>query len=148
LLEALRAHVGDEARAPIKYRLQLAATPYPSPAFRLLYLGEGGKTGVAPGDVDKVYLSPRAFAGGDVAALRAAGVRLVVLTRYGPTASALVPVESVLRREARLVKTFSPYAPGIDAATADVPPFRHNSNTWIDGSLERPGPIVDVWQLD
>ena len=148
LLEALRAHVGDEARAPIKYRLQLAATPYPSPAFRLLYLGEGGKTGVVPGDVDKVYVSPRAFTGGDGAALRAAGVRLVVLTRYGPTPSALVPLESVLRRDARLVKSFSPYMPGVDAATADVPPFRHNSNTWIDGSLERPGPIVDLWQLE
>lgn len=148
LREALRAHVGDETRAPIKYRLQLAATPYPSPAFRLLYLGEGGKTGIAPGDVDKVYLSPRAFAGGDDAALRAAGVRLVVLTRYGPTPPALVPLESVLRRDGRLVKTFSPYARGVDAATASVPPFRHNGNSWIDGSLERPGPIVDVWQLD
>ena len=148
LLEALRAHVGDEARAPIKYRLQLAATPYPSPAFRLLYLGEGGKTGVVPGDVDKIYVSPRAFADGEVAALRASGVRLAVLTRYGPTPPALVPLESVLRRDARLVKTFSPYAPGVDAATADVAPFRHNSNTWIDGSLERPGPIVDVWQLE
>jgi hypothetical protein len=148
LLEALRAHVGDEARAPIKFRLQLAATPYPSPAFRLLYLGEGGKTGSVPGDPDKVYVAPRAFAGGDGAALRAAGVRVVVLTRYGPTPPALVPLESVLRRDGRLVKTFSPYAPGVDAATADVPPFRHNSNTWIDGSLERPGPIVDVWQVD
>jgi hypothetical protein len=98
--------------------------------------------------VDKVYVSPRAFAGGDLAALRAAGVRLVVLTRYGPTPPALVPLESVLRRDASLVKTFSPYAPGVDPTIADVPPFRHNSNTWIDESLERPGPIVDVWQLE
>lgn len=147
LLEALRAHVGDEARASIKFRLQLAATPYPSPAFRLLYLGEGGKTGVVPGDVDKIYLSPRAFTAGDDAALRQAGVRLVVLTRYGATPAALAPLESVLRREARLVKTVSPYVPGVDPANAAIPPFRHNGNTWIDGSLERPGPIVDVWQL-
>lgn len=149
LVEALRAHLGDEARAPVKYRLQLAASPYPAPAFRTLYVGEGGKTGVAPGDVDKLYLSPRAFSeAGGLAALRQAGVRFVVLTRYGPTPPALSGLEAALRRDGRLVASFSPYRSGIDPGRASTPPFRHNGNTWIDGSLDRPGPLVDIWRVD
>jgi hypothetical protein len=149
LVEALRFHLGDEARAPVKYRLQLAASPYPSPAYRLLYVGEGGKTGAAPGDVDKRYLSPRAFSEGDgLAALRQAGVRFVVLTRYGPTPPALAGLQAALRRDGRLVASFSPYRSGIDPARALTPPFRHNGSTWIDGSLDRPGPLVDIWRVD
>lgn len=149
LIEALRARLGDEARAPVKYRLQLAASPYPAPAYRLLYVGEGGKTGVAPSDVDKLYLSPRAFtAEHGVQPLRDAHVEYVVLTRYGTTPPSLAPLEAVLERSARRVASFSPYRAGIDPPAAPVPPFRHNGNTWIDPSLERPGPVVDVWRLD
>ena len=149
LIEALRARLGDEARAPLKYKLQLAASPYPSPAFRLLYVGEGGKTGVTPGDVDKLYLSPRAFtADRGLEPLRAAGVEYVVLTLYGTTPPALAPLEAVLERDARKIATFSPYRAGVDPATAPVPPFRHNGNTWVNRVLERPGPVVEVYRVD
>lgn len=148
LLEALRVRLGDESRAPLKYKLELEAGAR-EPAYRVIYLGEGGKTGVVPGDVDKLYLSPRAFGNAaGLGPLQAAGVRFVVLTKYGPTPTALVPLETELRKRARLLASFSPYRAGIDPPRAPVPPFRHNGNTWIDPSIERPGPVVDIYRID
>jgi hypothetical protein len=148
LVEALRAKLGDESRAPLKYRLQLAATPFPSPAYRVLYVGESGKTQAVPGDVDKIYISPRSFtADRGLGALRAKGVQYVVSTRYGVTPPALRPLETALAREGRLVARFSPYRGEVDLLTAPVPPFRHNGNTWIHPLLERPGPVVEIWRV-
>ena len=149
LIEALRLHLGDESRASTKFQLRLAATPYPAPAYRILYVGESGKGDAPPGDVDKIYLSPRAFGPSrGLEPLRAAGVQYVVMTRYGPTPEALAPLEFTLRHRARPLATFSPYRPGVQAAAASVPPFRHNGNTWIDAQLQRPGPIVEIWKVE
>jgi hypothetical protein len=148
LIEALRAKLGDESRAPLKYRLQLAATPYPAPAYRVLYLGESGKTLAPPGDVDKIYISPRLFAdGGGLGALRDARVSYVVLTLYGSTPPGLRPLAEALARDGRLMAKISPYRGAIDPGTAPVPPFRHNGNTWIHPVLERPGPLVEIWRV-
>jgi hypothetical protein len=148
LIEALRAKLGDESRAPLKYRLQLAATPYPAPAYRVLYLGESGKTLAPPGDVDKIYIPPRLFAYGDgLGALRDARVSYVVLTLYGSTPPGLRPLAEALAREGRLMAKISPYRGAIDPGTAPVPPFRHNGNTWIHPVLERPGPLVEIWRV-
>jgi hypothetical protein len=148
LAEALRLKLGDPARAPLKYRLQLGAKPRSGPAYRLLYLGASGKTGAPPADVDKIYISPRAFtANVGLTPLRQARVQFVVLTRYGPTAAAIVPLETALQRGARQIARFSPYREGVTADAATVPPFRHNANTWIDPALERPGPIVEIWRV-
>ncbi len=142
IVEALRQHLGSETRASIKFQLQLAATPYPSPAYRLIYLGDGGD------DPDKIYISPRAFDGVSLAPLNVVGVDYVVLKRYNTDNPALASLESALRQHATLVATVSPYraeaSPEERAATA---PFLHNTAARIQPALERPGPIVDVWQI-
>src|SRR5205085_345834 len=58
LVEALTVHLGDPRRASTKFALRLALQPYPAPAYRTIYLGDGGL------DVDKIYVSPRAFGAG------------------------------------------------------------------------------------
>jgi 4-amino-4-deoxy-L-arabinose transferase-like glycosyltransferase len=142
IVEALRQRLGSETRASIKFQLQLSATPYPSPAYRLIYLGEGG------GDPDKLYVSPRAFQGGSLAPLSALGVDYVVLKRYNTANPALGPLESVLRQHATLVTTVSPYGADTSAKErAATAPFLHNTAARIQPALERPGPIVDVWQI-
>jgi hypothetical protein len=142
VIEALRAHLGSEDRASIKFQLQLAATPYPAPAYRVIFLGDGGA------DPDKIYVSPRAFAGGDFGPLERLGVDYVVLKRYNSANPALDPLESALRQRARLVATMSPYRdearPEERAASA---PFLHNTAARIEPALRRPGPIVDIWQI-
>ena len=149
LVEALSARLGDPLNAPLKYRLQLAAASDSGTAYRVLYLGDSGKAQAPPGDVDKVYISARAVArDGTLDPIRAAGITCVVLTRYGPTLPVFQPLEAALRREARQVAMFSPYRNGLAPEAAPVPPFRHNSNTWIHPVLERPGPIVEIWRLD
>lgn len=149
LVEALTAKLGDPSRAPLKYQLQLAATPLPKPAYRVLYLGESGKTKSAPGDVDKIYISPREITRDvGLGPLRAASVNYVVLTRYGATTAVFQPLEAALEREARRVARLSPYRGDQDVASAPVPPFRHNGNTWIHPVLERPGPVVEIWRID
>ena len=142
IVDALREHLGSETKASIKFQLQLAANPYPSPAYRLIYLGDGGE------DPDKIYLSPRAFDGSGLAPLSALGVDYVVLKRYNIENPALVPLESALRQHAKLVATVSPYRPDASAEERAVTaPFLHNTAARIQPALERPGPIVDVWQI-
>jgi hypothetical protein len=142
IVEALRVHLGSEERASIKFQLQLAANPYPSPAYRLIYLGIGGD------DVDKIYVSPRAFDAGTLAPLESLGVDYVVLKRYNVDNPALVPLESALRQHATLVATVSPYRADASAEErAATAPFLHNTAARILPALERPGPIVDVWQI-
>jgi hypothetical protein len=149
LIEALTAKLGDPSRAPLKIRLQLAATPFPAPAYRVLYLGESGKTKSAPGDVDKIYISPRVVTEGEnLTALRTARVNYVVLTDYGTPAPVFQRLEAALQLYARRVARLSPYRGDLDPATAPVPPFRHNGNTWIHPVLERPGPVVEIWQIE
>jgi 4-amino-4-deoxy-L-arabinose transferase-like glycosyltransferase len=149
LAEALTARLGDLAHAPLKHQLQLAAASPPGPAYRVLYVGESGKTQAVPGDVDKIYISPRAVTPGQgLAVLREAGVEIVVLTHYGTTPAAFTSMVAALERDARRLVRFSPYRGEIDPATAPVPPFRHNGNTWIHPMLERPGPVVEIWQIE
>jgi hypothetical protein len=143
IIEALRQHLGSESNASIKFQLQLAATPYPSPAYRLIYLGDGGE------DPDKIYVSPRVFDGTSLGPLRALGVDYVVLKRYNVENPALVPLESALRQQAKLVATVSPYRADASAEErAATAPFLHNTAARIQPALERPGPIVDVWQIN
>jgi MFS family permease len=135
LIEALRAHGVDPARASTKFALRLALDPYPAPAYRTLFLGEGGL------DQDKIYLGY----GDD---LDRAGVQFVVLKRYNGPDPVVDPLRARLERQGRLLTTVSPYAAGADAATrARVAPFLHNTDTPYDPALERPGPGIEVWQL-
>jgi hypothetical protein len=148
LIEALRASLGEESRAPMKFQLQLQATAQ-EPTYRVLYVGEGGKTQAPPGDLDKIYISPRAFTSDrGLRTLRAARVEYVVLTRYGGIPPALAALRAALDREARRVATFSPYRDDLEPASAPVPPFRHNGNTGIHPVLARPGPVVEIWRIE
>jgi len=139
LVEALQAHGVDPSRASAKFALRLALQPYPSPAYRTLFLGEGGL------DQDKIYLGFSDAAGDG---LRRAGVQYVVLKRYNAPDPMVEPLRTRLEREGRLLATISPYRAGADAATrARVAPFLHNTDTPYDPALERPGPGIEVWQV-
>jgi hypothetical protein len=144
LLEALRENLGSEARASIKFQLMLGLDPYPSPAYRLIYLGDGGE------DPEKIYISPGAFAGSaGLAPLRARGITYVILKLGNVDNPALRPLIAALAREGRRIAEFSPYRP--DATPAErlrVPPFLHNTATGVASALARPGPGIEIWSIE
>ncbi len=144
LEDALTRHLGSPEAASTKFRIQLSLDPYPSPAYRLIYLGSGGL------DVDKIYVSMDELSAPDgLALLRRLGVAFVVFKRYNKADLASEPFLAALAREGRLVAAFSPYRPGVsEAEQARIDPFLHNTDTRIDDALERPGPPLEIWQLD
>jgi hypothetical protein len=125
---------------PTKTRFQIGRSPYPSPAYRLLYLGEGL-------DADKIYV-PYGQLGGARAltALGAEHVAFVVLKRYNEPDPATTPFLTALAREGRRLAVFSPYGTGAGDTRAE--PFLHNTGARIDPTLARPGPVMEIWQLD
>jgi len=127
---------------PTKTRLQLERAPYPSPAYRLVYIGFGL-------DVDKLYLPAEQLSGSDpLAAARREHVAFVVLKRYNDEAPATMPFLAALAREGRRLAVFSPYAgAGRGSGTPQAEPFLHNTDARITAALERPGPVVEIWQL-
>jgi hypothetical protein len=143
LVEALQAHIGDPAKASTKFALRLKLDPYPSPAYRTLYLGDGGL------DVDKIYLSYKDLSGSAaLATLQQAGVRYVVLKRYNVEDPAAVPLREQLKQQGRLIASVTPYRADADEAErAKVAPFLHNTDTPWHRALERPGPGIEVWQV-
>jgi hypothetical protein len=143
LIEAVLANVGSESRAPIKSQLMLALEPYPAPAYRLIYFGDGGL------DRDKIYILPASLPAGDgLAPLRQLRIEYVVLKRSNTANPELQPLEEALSREGRRLAEFSPYRPDVPAAErAAVPPFLHNTTAFIDAALERPGPTVQIWSI-
>jgi hypothetical protein len=144
LIEALRATLGSEDRATVRFQQQLALSPYPSPAYRTIFLGDGGL------DKDKIYVSLRAFDGhGTLAPLRDLGVKYVVLKRYNESDPSLASLDRALAGGAHLVAMFSPYRPAADAGQRSaVAPFLHNTDARMHDVLERPGPIIEVWRVD
>jgi dolichyl-phosphate-mannose-protein mannosyltransferase len=138
--EVLREAVGRaEREMPTKTSLQIARVPYPSPAYRLIFLGQGM-------DVDKLYLPYEQLSG---EALRREHVAFVVLKRYNDGAPATMTLLTALAGKGRRIAVFSPYsrAAGADG-TPRAEPFLHNSDARITGALERPGPVVEIWQID
>lgn len=147
LVEALRAHLGSESAASIKFQKQLVAAGGERPRYRVLYIGTITDGGFDP---DKLYVSPSAFSG-DVGLhpLRAQRVAYVALNRYNTGNSAFRSLDAALHREAYLLATFSPYRDDVGPdRRAAVVPFFHNTADRIDPALERPGPIVEVWRID
>ena len=143
LIEALRATLGSEDRATIKFQQLLALSPYPSPAYRTLYLGDGGL------DKDKIYVSASAFSGQDtLAPLRTLGVQYVVLKRYNVPDVSLASLDRALGAGGRLVASFSPYRSDADPESRTrVAPFLHNTDGHLDPALERPGPVIEIWRI-
>jgi hypothetical protein len=124
---------------PTKTRLQIAREPYPVPAYRLIYLGRGM-------DVDKLYLPYEAL---NQDALRRENVAFLVLKRYNDGAPATMSLLAALAGKGRRIAVFSPYSrfAGADG-TPQAEPFLHNSDARITAALERPGPVVEIWQID
>jgi 4-amino-4-deoxy-L-arabinose transferase-like glycosyltransferase len=143
LVEALTRTVGGPEHASTKFRLQLSLNPYPSPSYRLVYLGSGL-------DADKIYVDYDELGGSrGLDPLRGLGVALVVVKRYNNPDPETLPFLATLAREGRRVAAFSPYRPDVtEAEQARVEPFLHNTDTRIDDALERPGPPLEIWQLN
>jgi hypothetical protein len=123
--------------------LRLRLDPYPAPAYQTTFIGDGGL------DADKIYVGYRELGGPDgLRALRTRGVSCVVLKRYAEPAPETVPFMVALETEGRLVASFSPYRQGVVLGRKDVPaPYLHNTDARITPDLERPGPVVEVWEL-
>jgi hypothetical protein len=144
LVEALRAHLGDERRASIKFQLQLAAANRRSLSYRVIWLGTGGL------DVDKIYVDPAALGGAaGLGPLHRLGVQYVVLKGYNALSPAARPLADALARDGRQVAVFTPFVPAAGSAgLVNVEPFLHNSDARMDPALVRPGPLIEVWQID
>ncbi|HET9369112.1 MAG TPA: glycosyltransferase family 39 protein [Vicinamibacterales bacterium] len=140
LIEGLRANLGSEDKATVKFRRQLELKPYPAPAWRLIWLGTGGL------DAEKIYVPLEAVNGPDpLAPLRARKVQYVVL-KYNAEESATAALRAALAASGRLLATFAPYRE--DAGGQPAPaPFLHNTDARIDAALARPGPPIEVWQI-
>jgi hypothetical protein len=143
LLEALGANLGNPARASVKFQLELSVSPYPTPSYRTIYFGDGGT------DPDKLYVLPEEFQSDPtLGPLERRQIKYVVLKRTNVPNPETEPLEQALAADGRLLALFSPYRPGLDARrVSQVAPFFHNTAARIDPALERPGPIVEVWQL-
>lgn len=140
LVEALTRNLGSAEAASTKFRIQLGLAPYPSPAYRLIWLGRGGL------DAEKIYVDPAALS---LDGLKRLGVEYVILKRYNTLDPELEPFLAELTRNGRLMAAFSPYRAGTsDEERARIAPFLHNTDTRIGEALERPGPPLEIWQLD
>ena len=146
LIEALRAHLGSESLASIKFQKQLQAAASPAgPAYRVYYIGVVTDGGFDP---EKIYVAPSAFPAG-LQPLKARQVAYVAVNRYNNGDSDFGLLDAALRKEAHLLATFSPYRAGAAPdRRAASPPFFHNTDDEIHAALERPGPIVEVWKID
>jgi hypothetical protein len=144
LTEALSHHLGSSDAASTKFQLQLSLDPYPQPSYRLIYLGRGGL------DVDKIYVDPADLGeGSGLAELRRLGVTYVVLKRYNTEDSQMKSLVAELSRHGRKIAAFSPFRPDTtEAERMRIAPFLHNTDTRIDAALERPGPPLEIWQLN
>lgn len=142
LIEATEHHVGSLERASPKVAKQLSLEPYPEPAYRLYYLGDGGL------DTDKIYVSYGELGGTNgLARLRELGVQYVVLTRYNDARQAALPFLSALASEARQIAVFSPYRATPADGRTPASPYLHNTDARLDSRLERPGPIIELWRV-
>jgi len=144
LLEALKSHIASPEAASTKFKLQLSLNPYPQPAYRLIYLGRGGL------DIDKIYVDPATLGrGSELAPLHRLGVTYVVLKRYNTVDPEMRELMAELERHGRLIAAFSPFDRGVpEAERSRIEPFLHNTDTRVDDALERPGPPLEIWQLD
>ena len=126
-----------------KFRIQLSRTPWPSPAYDVVFLGRGL-------DSEKVYVDYAELGGAHgLAPLRRLQVTYVVVKRYNSPDPETQPFLATLAREGRRLAMISPYRadiPGEQAATID--PFLHNTDARVHAALARPGPALEIWQID
>jgi len=144
LIEALTHNLGGPEAASIKFQLQLSLDPYPAPSYRLLYLGHGGL------DAEKIYVDYSELGGAaGLQVLRRLGVAFVVVKRYNDSDPETMPFLTALAQQGRRLAVFSPYRSDVsEAERARIDPFLHNTDARIDVALERPGPPLEIWQID
>ncbi len=81
--------------------------------------------------------------------LRRLGVTYVLLKRYNRSDPETLRFLTALSLEGRRIAVFSPYRAGVsEAEQARIEPFLHNTDARIDEALERPGPPLEIWQLN
>jgi len=146
LVHALQRNLGSPAAVPTKFQLQLSQNPWPNPAYQLVFLGKGL-------DAEKVYVDYAELGGQTgLAALRRHHVAFVVVKRYNTSDPETLPFLDALAREGRRLATVTPYRPdtseGRGPRRAAAEPFLHNTDARIDAALERPGPALEIWQID
>jgi hypothetical protein len=135
LREALERNVGDVEAAGYRFRRLLARDPYPTPAYRLYYLGVGGL------DEDKIYVDPADLARpGGLEVLAQDGLRFVVLKRFGEDPD---PVRDRLAASGRLIHRVSPFRDGGASGTPQLP----DQDVPPDLGVERPGPVIEIWSV-
>lgn len=144
LVEALTKNVGSVERASTKFQIQLSLDPYPAPAYRLIWLGSGGF------DAEKIYVDPADLTRpGGWTTLEQLGIKYVILKRYNHLEPELESFANELSRRGRLIAAFSPYrATASEADRQKNEPFLHNTDGVIVDALERPGPPLEIWQLN
>lgn len=136
LMEALIRNRGALDRAGYRSRTALARTPYRAPAYRLYYLGRGGM------DEDKIYVDPVDLTRlGGLDALRADGLRVVVLKRFTATESS--PLRDRLMATSRPVYTASPFRTDGADEPAQLPDYDIRPTL----RMVRPGPVIEIWTL-
>jgi hypothetical protein len=137
-LTAALAHAGIQpARAGRRARALLARDPYPTPAYGLFYLGDGGL------DEDKLYVTPAALAK-DQAAPPASGpcVEYVILKNAAP--SGPNALSAPVARLAVLVHRDTPFRESDPGLTADG--FLPDFDVPPSLAVLRPGPVIEIWR--
>ncbi len=135
LVEALAQTGLTPERAGRRSRALLSQTPYPFPAYRLFYVGDGGM------DEDKIYLPPALFGGEEgTARLRRTCVEWVILKSAAPAGPS--PLAPLVAQFGTLVHRETPFRePGLPAEgwlpDTDVTPSLR---------VTRPGPVIEVWR--
>jgi hypothetical protein len=74
-------------------------------------------------------------------------VQYVVLTRYNEPRSTVRPFLDALTGEARQIAVFSPYRTNRADGRTPALPYLHNTDASLDRRLERPGPVIELWQV-
>lgn len=138
LTAAVLAHAGSLDRISTKSRLRLATSPWPQPAYRLLWLGEGGL------DDDKIYVDPDTLAADPIRVLRDQRIDYVVLKGFDLADPRLEAVGRALSAHAIPLASITPYrAAAQDPGRA----FLHNTDATLHDNLARPGPPITIFRV-
>ncbi|MBE3072953.1 MAG: hypothetical protein IMZ67_08260 [Acidobacteria bacterium] len=71
------------------------------------------------------------------------------MKRYNRADPATRPFLNALAGGAQRIALFSPYSADVPAdVRSAVEPFLHNTDARIVASLERPGPLIEIWKVD
>ena len=100
--------------------------------------------------MDKRYVSVRRLSGPDgLEPLRRLGVAFIVLKRYnGQIRTRCRSLPLSLGKAGWWLRSRRIRPGATEAEQARIAPFLHNTDTRIDAALERPGPPLEVWELN